>query len=87
MNASTISVRLNAGASSCISLPALRRATVTNSPLRAGRVPLSIPRSQAYYWTARWQVGEARALAQLGRGGYQEFENGLDAVRWLLSED
>lgn len=80
-------VRLSAGAVSCTSVLASRRATASNSPVRAGRAPVSIPRSQAYYWTERWQTGEARAMEQLRRGEFEEFESGPEAVRWLLSED
>lgn len=83
----TTKVRLNTAAASSISIKTSRRATASNSPVRAGRAPVSIPRSQAYYWTARWQDGEARALRQLRHGEFQEFEDGADAVRWLLSED
>lgn len=73
--------------SSCTSVRASRSVTASNTPVRGGRAPLSIPRSQAYYWTERWHMGELRALGELERGEYQEFENGSDAVRWLLSED
>lgn len=83
----TTTVRLSAGAVSCTSVRTSRRATASNSPVRAGRTPVSIPRSQAYYWTERWQMGEARAMEQLRRGEFQEFESGPDAVRWLLIGD
>lgn len=58
----------------------------TNSS-RSGRMPLFIPRSQAYYWTREWQEGEAEALAELERGEGVVFEDPKEAVRWLNSDD
>ena len=51
------------------------------------RVPPSIPRGQRYFWTRLWQVGEEESRADLERGESRRFNNSLDAVRWLLSDD
>ena len=50
-------------------------------------VPVGVPRTQFYYWTRNWQEGEREALDALARGEFRRFENGDDAVRWLLSDD
>ena len=64
------------------------RTTVTLPDAGAGRnVPLMIPSSQAYYWTWAWQDGEAEALEDLHAGRSRTFDNGEDAIRWLLSDD
>jgi hypothetical protein len=47
----------------------------------------SVPRSQLYYWTRRWQEDEAAAVAELERGEGRRFDNPREAIRWLLAED
>jgi len=49
----------------------------------ARRVPLFIPRAEAYYWTRQWQHDEAEALKELERGEGRVFHDPKDAVRWL----
>lgn len=51
------------------------------------RVPLFIPRGQAYYWTREWQEDEARALEELERGEGVLFHDPTEAARWLLSPE
>lgn len=48
--------------------------------------PLSIPRSQQYYWHLAWQEGERLCLADLEAGDYVEFrsDDPEDAARWLV---
>jgi len=48
---------------------------------------LVVPASQLYYWTRAWQAEEQRAVDELARGEGRDFESGVDAVRWLLSDD
>lgn len=50
-------------------------------------MPLAIPRSQLYFWTAGWQEGEREALGERARGESRFFSTGTDAVRWLLDPD
>ncbi len=50
-------------------------------------LPASIPTDQLLFWTRRWQAGEAESAAAREAGDVVEFENGFDAVRWLLSEE
>jgi hypothetical protein len=61
----------------------------TNAPLerRPSRIPFSIPSSQLYYWTRRWQEDEARAMEELERGESRRFTKTADALRWLMSEE
>ncbi len=51
------------------------------------RVPLFIPRNQAYYWTREWQEGEVEADEELRRGEARAFDNVEDALRWLDSPE
>jgi hypothetical protein len=39
------------------------------------RVPLFIPREQAYYWTPEWQEGIRRSMADLEAGNYTDFDS------------
>ena len=50
-------------------------------------VPASIPASQRYFWTARWQAGEAESRRDIANGEVEQFDDPLDAIRWLLSEE
>ncbi|MGI8802477.1 MAG: hypothetical protein ACR2KV_09940 [Solirubrobacteraceae bacterium] len=58
-------------------------------PGRQGRVPLTMPRSQKYYWTARWQRAERATLATIDAGDSIVFdsEDPEDIVRWLHTPD
>ena len=51
------------------------------------RVPLFVPRSEAYYWTREWQRDEAEALKELERGEGRVFHDPKDAARWLRSPE
>ncbi len=46
-----------------------------------------IPADQAYYWSSEWQRGEAETRANLKAGNAQTFDDPLDAIRHLLSDD
>lgn len=50
-------------------------------------IPLSVPRSQAYFWTERWQAGEREADADIQAGRLTRFSNAEDAILWLLTEE
>jgi hypothetical protein len=49
--------------------------------------PLSMPRSQAYYWGYLWQSGESESLAAIEDGRGVRFSSGADLANWLLSDD
>ncbi len=51
------------------------------------RVPLFIPRNQAYYWTREWQVDEAEADEEIRRGELRRFSDVDEAMRWLDSPE
>lgn len=65
----------------------LLRAEVTED----GRIVLipvvAIDRTQAYFWTSRWQAGEREAEEDLQCGRVETFENVEDFIRDLESED
>lgn len=65
------------------------RPVSTNIPprCRPSRIPFSLPSSQLYYWTRRWQEDEAEAIAQLARGEGHRFTDTAEALRWLLSDE
>ena len=48
---------------------------------------IAIDRSQAYFWTKRWQDGEKEAEADLRAGRTKSFENIDDALAYLDEED
>lgn len=61
---------------------------VANRPTR--RVPLFIPRDQAYYWSKEWQDSVHSTYAELEAGEYVDFDDPNDpdaVVRWLLSDE
>lgn len=39
------------------------------------RVPLFMPRDEAYYWTREWQEGIRRSMADLEAGNYTDFDS------------
>lgn len=41
---------------------------------------LTIPASQAYFWTKRWQEGERQASEDLKHGRYKDFDNVEDLI-------
>jgi hypothetical protein len=54
------------------------------------RVPLFIPRDQAYYWSSEWQESIQQSYAELEAGEYVDFDDPNDpdaVVRWLLSDE
>ncbi|MGH8933020.1 MAG: hypothetical protein ACRDZO_20945 [Egibacteraceae bacterium] len=59
----------------------------TNAPPRPSRIPFSLPSSQLYYWTRRWQEDEAEAVDELARGEGHLFTDTAEALRWLLSDE
>ena len=46
-----------------------------------------VDRSQAYFWTERWQAGEREAEANLQSGHYQDFDSIEDLLADLESDD
>jgi hypothetical protein len=50
-------------------------------------MPAFVPSNQLYYWTGAWRRGEEESLADLAAGRAQEFEDPIEAVRYLLSPD
>jgi hypothetical protein len=48
-----------------------------------------VPRSQAYYWTRRWQEGERESLEAQASGEAVIFDSDdpTDIIRWLLEAD
>lgn len=48
---------------------------------------IAIDRSQAYFWTQRWQQGEHEAEDDLQQNRYQDFENIDDFIRSLEQDD
>ena len=56
---------------------------------RRRRVPLTMPRAQAYYWRYKWQDGERAALVELDAGEVVRFDSDdpEDIVRWLHEDD
>jgi len=50
-------------------------------------LPGAIPTDELFFWTRRWQAGEAESAAARAAGDVREFSSGRDAVRWLLSDD
>lgn len=47
-------------------------------------VPVASP--QGYYKTEAWQQQERRALDELSRGEYRDFDSADDAIAWLTDE-
>ncbi|HVY96730.1 MAG TPA: hypothetical protein VHA54_07200 [Solirubrobacterales bacterium] len=70
------------------STPSMQPSRLVSRPgISAPRdVPLFIPASQAYYWSAAWQEGEAESRANLMAGNSRTFDNPLDAIRYLLDD-
>jgi AbrB family looped-hinge helix DNA binding protein len=48
---------------------------------------IAIDRSQAYFWTQRWQQGEQEAHADLQQGRYQDFDSMDDFINSLEQDD
>lgn len=51
------------------------------------RMPLSIPRSQAYFWSHAWQEGEKAHLEERQAGHLRSFDTSDDLIRWLLTPE
>ena len=47
---------------------------------------VAIDRSQAYFWTERWQAGEREAEEDLRAGRYQDFSSMDDLIKSLQDE-
>jgi hypothetical protein len=58
-----------------------------SGPSVSRRVPLFVPRDQAYFWTSEWQQGEAEALREIAEGKGLRFSSGTTAVEWLLADE
>jgi hypothetical protein len=60
--------------------------SVSNVPLMGRHgFPASIPRSQLFYWTSKWQNDEAESREELAAGLGVTFASADEAIRWLLS--
>lgn len=60
----------------------------TSAPDRVSRrVPMFIPRAEAYYWSREWQHDEAESLKELDRGEGKIFHDPKEAARWLRSSE
>ena len=46
-----------------------------------------IDRSQAYFWTERWQAGEREAQADIEAGRLERFDDVAEALAFLDRED
>jgi len=44
-----------------------------------------VEKSQAYFWTDEWQRGEKEAEEAKRKGGFTDFSNADEAVKWLRS--
>lgn len=44
-----------------------------------------IEKSQAYFWTDKWQKGEKEAEDAKEKGKFKEFKKAEEAVKWLRS--
>lgn len=54
------------------------------------RIPLFIPRDQAYYWSWEWQQGIRRSMADLEAGNYTDYspdDSGAITRRFVGEED
>jgi len=81
-----ISLERTPGSRSSLPVPPTATAYATDSDRRT-RLPLFVPRDQAYYWTAAWQAAEGAALREIADGEGLRFRSGADAARWLLADD
>lgn len=59
----------------------------TSSQCGEPRIPLTIPPSQAYYWSHEWQREEAESLADYEAGAYVENDDPASIIRWLDEPD
>ena len=59
-------------------------AAIPAGPLRA---PLTMPREDRAFWTARWQREEAETRAEIARGEGRSFASAADAIRALYEVD
>lgn len=48
---------------------------------------IAIDRSQAYFWSSRWQAGEQEAQDDIDSGRISRFENVEDALAFLDEEE
>ncbi len=48
---------------------------------------VAVDRSQAYFWTSRWQKGEQEAEEDIRAGRVSTFDNVDDLIEDLTSED
>jgi len=48
---------------------------------------LTVPRSQAYYWTLPWQIGEAEADEDIRLGRIECFDSMAEAIEALFERD
>jgi hypothetical protein len=83
----TITISSNPSYQGAASVAVSSLPTAAAGAPEAHRVPIFIPRDQAYYWTPTWQASEAIALGEIASGDVRYFESGDAAAAWLLSDD
>lgn len=84
---STIDITPSVSSSSYLGMQFAVLSDLGNAP--RGGVPVTIPKGELYYWSARWQADERESLDSIARGDVEVFdsEDPSDAVRWLLRDD
>jgi len=68
-----------------------RITTCTNTRTNRGlRGLISIPSSQRYYWSRRWQADEAASAVEIAAGEVRTFtgpDRTRQAIAWLYGDD
>ena len=63
------------------------REAAWNDSARYRAVPLSVPREELFFWTAKWQSGERQSAEQREAGNLVRFEKGTDLLNWLAAPE
>jgi hypothetical protein len=50
-------------------------------------MPVSIPRSQKYFWSRTWQEGERESTAERDAGRAHSFDSANALIHWLLTPE
>jgi len=64
-----------------------KEGAISGGELVPSGVVFSIPRSQAYFWTVPWQIGEAEADADIQAGRVKRYTTAAEAIRALRADD
>ena len=65
---------------------ALGTATIAG-PRSASGAPVFMNKEEAIYWSYQWLAGEKETRDNLDKGLGKKFEDGNEAIRWLLTVD